>query len=83
MATAPCGGLCFLLLLQRELWGLRGMVLGRLPPLKGGGKRYKLPICGGCDSSVGLGFEVWGGSVHPNLRMERLSGMVGNGIWVR
>jgi hypothetical protein len=65
---------------QRELWGLKGVVWRRLLPLKVGRKRYKLPICGGCDSSVRLGFEVWGESIHPTLRMERLSGMVGDGL---
>jgi hypothetical protein len=59
------------------LWGLRGMVWRRLPPFKAGRERYKLPICGGCDSSVRLGFEVWGESIHPNPRMERFSAMVG------
>jgi hypothetical protein len=44
-----------------------------------GNSVLKLPICGGYDSSVRLGFEVLGDSIHPNLRLERLSGIVEDG----
>jgi len=36
-------------------------------------KSRNLPISGGCDSRVRVGFEVWGELIHSNLRRQRLS----------
>src|SRR5580704_431078 len=48
----------------------------------GQGKYRKLPIFGGCDSSVRLGLKSCGRPTHPSTVMQRLSGEVRRGVWV-
>jgi|SRR5580698_10007681 hypothetical protein len=70
-----CLACCFRSCCGSGNWGLMGMGWRRLLLPRVRHRLCKLPISGGCDSSVWLGFEVWDESVLPSLRMQRLSGL--------